>query len=514
MLNIKSLKTRMGASTLLAASACLFMPITAAQPSTPTLDEALESLSTYTELQAYLVRIASKSKRHVQVGPLIDSGTNLGIVNIDSPLDLTLPVDSQVCGETNSAPTVREAVVCTIEPGGRGNTDPAKIGKSHHGRELLAARIGNPDGARVMIITQQHGNEVAGTEAAREVLEKLSGSNSSFNRWVLDRLNLLFVLRANPDGGEPSPECADQVLPVAQPFFGDCALTRTNLDPSAGGGFVANTEPGFSGVVGHGYNLNRYHYVGLDDAIRPLENQAMVAAALVFQPDYVLDLHGDIQKTDCDLDFSSIVPNAFLGVLPTVDCLPSEYPEEEVRQISVYAGGLNDSEKSLETRALATRILDRTSKATLGSVGRFSQLQLGAGAVNLGASEAYQRIGSITSGWESTNFGLDLRPDVQAFVNGVPSIGPNTFMIDPGNLKTQIKLNKIALRAALAAIADFQLRPPTDDGGFCDYPLARGINANLPPALWGAGGTVEPVTIPIVPGIGVPIAILGACPGE
>lgn len=64
---------------------------------------------------------------------------------------------------------------------------------------------------------------------------------------------------------------------------------RENVDPRAGGAFDAvdgdpNSEPGFARVVGRGYDLNRYHFFNLDSAIRPVENQAIVAAETAFQP--------------------------------------------------------------------------------------------------------------------------------------------------------------------------------------------------------------------------------------
>ncbi|MEM9102305.1 MAG: M14 family zinc carboxypeptidase [Pseudomonadota bacterium] len=477
------------------------------------LEEAYERLSTYEEIKQELKKIKKNALRPMQIGPLIRNGYNRGLINIDRPLN-NVPdsVNKNVCGDSNPYPSAREAVICTIEKEGRGNKDPQKIGFSNYGRELIAVRMGNPYGPKVMVITQQHGNEPAGTEAALNIIKAYSKKRYGNFRSPINNLNMLFIVRANPDGGEPSPECTN-ILPVAQPFFGSCAFSRNNLDPSAGGGFLANTEEGFAGVVGHGYNLNRYHYTNLDDAIRPVETQAMVAAALSFKPDYVLDLHGDAKKTDCELDLSTLIPNVF-GALPSVKCIPSDNSESEERHFSIFADAELSSPEGIETRALGASIMKKIERVTKGSVGRFSQLQLGSGVLNDGSASAYQNLGAVSSGWETSNFGFAFRPDVTSFIDGVPNIAPNNFLIDPLSLEEQIRLNTVALRRALFTISKFIYWPPQSQNGFCDFPLATGNIGSLPTDLWGADGVDEPTTIPLVPALGIPVAISGVCPGD
>ena len=508
-MNVQTILKQVCASLL---GGALMMP--AAAFAEDTLEEALATLTTQEELPRVLNRIKRRAFRRVKVGPLIKNGGNGGLINIDIPLDPNLPINQSVCGP-GASPSVRRAVVCTIEANGRGNVDPARIGYSTQGRELLAARIGNRRGARVLVITQQHGNEVASTEAALEQLKRLSRGFGRQTRQILRRLDILFIMRANPDGGDPAPECP-RVLPVGAPFLGACALTRQNVDPTAGGGFLSDSEPDFFGVVGQGYNLNRYHYVGLDTPIRPVENQAMVAAAIAFRPDYVLDLHGDVPKTDCVLDLTTIVPNAVFGILPSVECQAGQFLPDLDRQFSIFAEAHADPQRNIEARALGAAILERTQRETNGTVGRFSQLQLGAGALNVGTADAYQLIGAVTGGWESTNFGLESRPDVQAVVNGQPVISANTFLVDGSNLAQQLRLNNVALRKALSTIARFQRKPPTDEGSFCSFPLATGLNGRLPPELFppNTPGVGFEFVIPFVPAIGVPISINGACPGD
>jgi hypothetical protein len=291
-----------------------------------------------------------------------------------------------------------------------------------------------------------------------------------------------------------------------------------NVDPSAGGGFQANTEADFNGVVGQGYNLNRYHYVDLDNAIRPVENQAMVSAALAFDPDYVLDLHGDVTKTDCELDYSTIVPGAILGQLPSIECVGGGAVEDEVRRnFSVFTDADDGTVLDTQIRAFSGKLLNRMESAAEGTVGRFAQVQLGSGTANDGVSSvAYKKLGAMSSGWETANFGLAARPDIVAFVNGVPTIAPNTAAVNFDFIDTQIGLNKKALRKALRLMSKFERRPAAalNDGAFCDFPLPSGSIGTFPTALFGPAGNDDAKMVPMDPAIGVPLLISGVCPQD
>ena len=477
-----------------------------------TLDEAYELLSTYSELNTNLASLDDNATIPFEVGPLIENGDNNGLINIDQTLTSSSPdVNLDVCG-VGTSPTVREAVICTIESG-PGNTDLTKIGKSNHGRDLLAARVGNPLGTKVMIITQQHGNEPAATEAAMTILGELSKESSTDSENPVNALDILFIIRANPDGGEPTPECTES-LPVGKRSSGTCAFSRTSVDSEAGGTYIANSEDGFFGVVGHGYNLNRYHFAGLNDAIRPVEVQAMVAASLAFKPEYVLDLHGDTFKTDCELDLSTLIPNAVLGSLPTIECLASELPDTKLRSFSPFAYSELAPRRTV-SRALSSRLLAKIETETDGTVGRFSQIQSGTGAANGGtASEGYEEIGSLAAGWETRNFGPAFRPDIVLVSAGEAVPSNNTYLIDPEFIVEQIRLNEVALRTALSSISEFINTPPNTEESFCDYPLPNGNYGTLPTELWGEDGIDELGLIPMHPAIGVPLSISGDCPGD
>lgn len=126
-----------------------------------------------------------------------------------------------------------------IEKTSKGWIELEVIGQTNEGRAIYLAKIGDPAKDAVMIITQQHGNEVMTTEAALRMIQFLStGSNKAME--ILDELYVLIVPRVNPDGAE--------------------MYWRYNVDPDAP---ARNTSEGFytSSTAGIGWDINRYHWV-------------------------------------------------------------------------------------------------------------------------------------------------------------------------------------------------------------------------------------------------------------
>lgn len=76
------------------------------------------------------------------------------------------------------------------------------IGHSVKGREISLVKFGKYDETKptVLFMTQQHGNEVLSTEAALEVIKKLS-SNDKKVQELADNINVFFIPMYNPDGG-------------------------------------------------------------------------------------------------------------------------------------------------------------------------------------------------------------------------------------------------------------------------------------------------------------------------
>lgn len=224
-------------------------------------------LTPYAEIPGKLQDIedsfAFGDRASIEWGPLIENdGT--GLINIDVPLSDNCDasrIDCGVCGTDNENPTVREAVVCTVrnDPLGfpaRGNADPARVGLSTQGRPLHAIRMGNfGGGRRTLLLSQVHGNEPSGTEAFLKLAGLADGSHPHAAS-LLANLDMLFVVRVNVDGGEPTASTLEE--DYADYYNGDKAFDedayflRQNVDPRAGGdrGAVdgnAETESGFFG---------------------------------------------------------------------------------------------------------------------------------------------------------------------------------------------------------------------------------------------------------------------------
>jgi hypothetical protein len=75
------------------------------------------------------------------------------------------------------------------------------LGRTPMGREMLLLLLTAPQAAgdsrpTVLVLGQQHGNEPAGGEAALALADQLAGPRAA----LLDRVNVLIVPRANPDG--------------------------------------------------------------------------------------------------------------------------------------------------------------------------------------------------------------------------------------------------------------------------------------------------------------------------
>ncbi|HET8661738.1 MAG TPA: M14 family zinc carboxypeptidase [Micromonosporaceae bacterium] len=164
-----------------------------------------------------------------------------------------------------------------LEQRSQGRISLDVVGQSNEGRDIYLAKIGHGP-IKVLYITQQHGNEPLGTEAALQLLQRVSAGGA----WdsVLDRVTLLVVPRVNPDGAE--------------------RFWRQNYDPDCAGAFC---------TPGRGFDINRWH----DPAVPPAANPVPEAAAVqrvfaAYRPAFVVDFHhqGSFVSADGDLITTSI----------------------------------------------------------------------------------------------------------------------------------------------------------------------------------------------------------------
>ena len=135
-----------------------------------------------------------------------------------------------------------------------------QAGTSNEGRPIWLARLGNADKPAVMIITQQHGNEPHGTEAAVNLIQRLA-SGGALSRQVLNNIQVLIMPRVNPDGAErfdrgnmdfSAPQTSTDCLRA------DGSLDPAKLDQRLGANVTAYTDAG--GQRRFSYDINRYHW--------------------------------------------------------------------------------------------------------------------------------------------------------------------------------------------------------------------------------------------------------------
>jgi hypothetical protein len=155
----------------------------------------------------------------------------------------------------------------SIESSSRGRMSLEIIGSSNEGRDIHLASVG--EGERtILYLTQQHGNEPHGTEAAVQALRTLASSDQPAIRRIREELTVLMVVRANPDGSE--------------------RYWRQNVDPDC-------DATDATCLPGRGYDPNRWHDPRIDDSEVPVpETVAMRETVRRYSPELVVDYHGQL----------------------------------------------------------------------------------------------------------------------------------------------------------------------------------------------------------------------------
>jgi hypothetical protein len=136
------------------------------------------------------------------------------------------------------------------------------IGRTNEGRAIRLASVGR-GAARLLYVTQQHGDEPLGTPAAVRALWTIGVANGPWQRWLRSRVTIDIVVQANPDGAVRNQ--------------------RYNHDPTATGPYA---EPGV------GYDINRFH-----NPLTPIEDNPVPEARAILRlwhathPSIVVDYH-------------------------------------------------------------------------------------------------------------------------------------------------------------------------------------------------------------------------------
>lgn len=251
-----------------------------------------------------------------------------------------------------------------VERSSGGRVSLETVGKSNEGRDLWLAKAGTGP-VRMLFVTQQHGNEPLGTEAALQLLQRLGNGGAGWDA-ILQKVTLLVVPRVNPDGAE--------------------RFRRQNFDPDCSGAFC---------TPGAGFDINRWH----DPAVAPEDNPVPEAAAVQrvyerFRPQMVVDLHhqgsyvngdGELIKTSIFWPNAAGVPSGALNLskqmcVVTYDTLGhygfaevSQYPGTLPNGISRNAYGLRGSGSILiemrgDVGQKSAGMLTRTFFVAMGSL--------------------------------------------------------------------------------------------------------------------------------------------------
>ncbi|HSK26136.1 MAG TPA: M14 family zinc carboxypeptidase [Jiangellales bacterium] len=120
--------------------------------------------------------------------------------------------------------------------------------ESNLGRGIPVVEIGHGPTA-VMIIAQQHGNEMETSDSVVALVRNLAGSSAQA-RELREKLTMVFVPRVNVDGFDG--KTADGTPIVDERGF--TVPWRQNYDPR----FTSSPFPSFY-TNGRGYDINRYH---------------------------------------------------------------------------------------------------------------------------------------------------------------------------------------------------------------------------------------------------------------
>lgn len=170
------------------------------------------------------------------------------------------------------------------------------------GRQIPAVQIGTGP-KKMMIITQQHGDEFVTTEGALNLIQTLAASSTEA-KMIREKITLVVMPRVNVDGFDATT--------TGNPW-------RYNVDPTATGNFSSRNR---------GYDINRYHPMGLTENPYDLSQPNPVTEALAVRnlfedygrPEVFMDMHHQGTYIDPNGDMvtaSTLWPTA-VGVDPGV----------------------------------------------------------------------------------------------------------------------------------------------------------------------------------------------------
>jgi hypothetical protein len=166
-----------------------------------------------------------------------------------------------------------------IEARAGGLVEVESVAVTINDRDVWLVKIGDPDNTPVLVITQQHGNEPHGTEAALDIIKKLAGDEDEA-AMILDELYVLIIPRVNPDGGELFTR-GNTDFDAPPRRSSDCFFEDGTIDPSRldqGRGIFSTTYVAPDGTRLSNYDINRYHWPDWSESWQIVCNPAAVAS--------------------------------------------------------------------------------------------------------------------------------------------------------------------------------------------------------------------------------------------
>ncbi|MFQ5892332.1 MAG: M14 family zinc carboxypeptidase, partial [Candidatus Methanofastidiosia archaeon] len=178
------------------------------------------------------------------------------------------------------------------------------IGKSVEGRDIHLVEITDSavemNKINLLLVARHHGNEPAGTEATLKLIKYMHSNPKSYANY-LERLRILIVPMANPDGAELYYEKWESYV-----FKNGAPSEKLAGDPSTEHMLLRIGEARFNA---NEKDLNRQYTKPLKPLLEP-ETQAILTIFSLYDVDIVLDLHGMSGGSEYWVEF--LVPGVLL----------------------------------------------------------------------------------------------------------------------------------------------------------------------------------------------------------
>ncbi|WP_423800019.1 M14 family zinc carboxypeptidase [Neobacillus sp. SAB-20_R2A] len=299
-----------------------------------------------------------------------------------------------------------EAKLKQLEQASNGKVELEQFGTSNDGYPLYVVKLGDqdPHKKRVLVYTQIHGNEPLGTEAAVELIQKLSAGGKEAEQ-ILDKVNIWFVPRVNPDGtanqyeGKPYPtryshqtfNPVELGLPedTKAPWYYNAAGSERAVNNA---GSVVYGIPGFD--LNRDFNPNYDFDVNEEIAKNPQKVAAILnskdtnngsQAALVFSPE-TRALTELVQEFDPDVAID-IHHRGF-----------NRLSEEDSRSVSIQLLGLFTTKPYVDPFSGKTYAVDPAVETLSKKVNAVAYESLQRGNSSYGAIQKYPQVNYPGSG--------------------------------------------------------------------------------------------------------------------